>query len=77
MNQTTFEKGIEKGIEKGLEKGRRQGRMEMVASLMEERFGVVSSTTRNRLEEMSMEELRSLALKIAVASSLAELGLPE
>ena len=77
MTQTTYEKGIEQGIEKGIEKGRRQGQVELVMSILEERFGTPSSATRARLEELSMAELRGLALKIGAAASLADLGLPE
>jgi hypothetical protein len=72
MNQTTYEKGIEKGIERG----RRQGQMELLISLLEERFGPVSQATRAYLEQAAMDDLRRLALKIATASSLAELELP-
>jgi len=71
MNQTVYEKGIEKGIEKG----RRQGQIELVVSLLEERFGPLSHEKRARLEEASMEEWRRLVPRIASSSSLADLGL--
>jgi hypothetical protein len=73
MNQTTYEKGIEKGIEKG----RREGQMELVCSLIEDRFGPISEAIRQDLERLPMERLRRLAVKIRTAASLADLGLPE
>lgn len=73
MNQTTYEKGIEKGIEMG----RREGQRQVVEDLLANRFSPLSEATRSHLEQLSMEDLRALAVKIASASSLAELGLPE
>jgi len=64
MNQTIYEKGLEKG------------RLDLVRSLIEERFGPVSEAIRQDLERLSAEQLRRLALKIGTADSLAELDLP-
>lgn len=72
MNQTTYEKGIEKGIEKG----RREGQMELVCSLIEDRFGPVPEAIRRDLQRLPLEQLRRLVLKIGTAASLADLGLP-
>jgi hypothetical protein len=68
MNQTIYEKGIEEGIEKG--------RLDLICSLMEDRFGPVSGAVRQDLERLSAEQLRRLALKIVTAESLADLNLP-
>lgn len=76
MNKTVYEEGLEKGIEKGIEKGRRVGYLDMICSVIEERFGSVSADLTGHLEQLPVEELRRLALKIGTASSLAELGLP-
>ncbi len=84
MNQTIYEKGMEegiekgmeKGMEKGIEKGRHEGQMELICSLIEDRFGPVSEPIRVALEGLSEDELRHLALKINKAASLTDLGLP-
>ncbi len=67
MNQTMYERGIEKG--------RREGQVELIFSLLEDRFGPISQAARDRLEELSPDKLRSLGLQIGIANSLAELGL--
>jgi len=76
MNQTVYEKGLEEGIEKGIEKGRQEERIDMVCSLIEERFGAVPEAVRRDLERLSAEQLRRLASKIGTADSLADLDLP-
>jgi hypothetical protein len=65
MNQTTYEKGIEKG------------KLRLVEEVLEEKFGPLPPGVRERLEQLSMAELRRLALNIGTAKSLSELGLPE
>ena len=72
MNQTIYERGIKEGIEKGIEKER----MELICSLIEDRFGPVPEAIRRDLQRLPAEELRRLALKIGKAASLSELGLP-
>lgn len=69
MNKTVYEQGEEKGMEKE--------RRNLVKELLEERFGPLSEEIHQQLEEMSMEELRLLAMKIVKANSLEELGLPQ
>ena len=75
MNQTVFEKGLEQGREQGRVQGRTDERVEVVLSLIEDRFGSVPLDLRTRLERMSMEDLRRLTLKITKISSLDELEL--
>ncbi len=80
MNQTMYEKGIEKGIEKGRQEGRHEGRhegqVELIASLIEARFGPISEAIRPALQRLPAEDLRDLALRIANATSLDDLALP-
>ncbi len=76
MNQTIYEKGIEKGIAEGIERGRQQERIDLICSLIEDRFGSVSEAIRRDLERMPAEQLRRLALKAGTTASLADLGLP-
>jgi hypothetical protein len=76
MNQTIYEKGIEKGIEKGRHEGRHEGQVELIASLIEARFGPIPEAISLKLQRLPAEDLRDLALKIAKAASLDDLGLP-
>jgi len=80
VNQTMYERGVEEGLEKGIEKGREAGRqeaaVELVCSLIDDRFGLVPEAVRRYLERRSIEDLRGLAPRIAKAASLVELGLP-
>ena len=50
--------------------------MELIGSLIEDRFGPVPEAMRRDLERLPAEQLRRLALKIGTAASLADLGLP-
>jgi hypothetical protein len=68
MNKTVYEEGIDKG--------RREGLVEMVFALLENKFGPVSAELRADLEQLSMEKLKQLALRIPTAATMAELGLP-
>ena len=67
MNQTMYEKGIEKG--------RQAGQVELISSLIEERFGPIPEATRRELDRLPAEDLRRMALKIGSAASLADLDL--
>ena len=67
MNQTMYEKGIEKG--------RQAGQVELISSLIEERFGPIPEATRRELDRLPAEALRRMALKIGSAASLADLDL--
>jgi hypothetical protein len=71
MNKTVYEEGLEKG----LEQGRRVGHLDLVWAMLDERFGPVPVNLRTRLEHLSLQELRRLALKIGTAQSLIELDL--
>ena len=54
INQTMYDKGIEKGIEKGRQEerqegsqeGRQEGQVELICSLIEDRFGPVTAAIR-------------------------------
>ena len=56
MAVTWFEKGLEKGIE--------EGRREMLAEQLEERFGQLSQTVQDRLNQWPAQQLNELARKI-------------
>jgi hypothetical protein len=65
MNTTWFEKGIE------------QERRESVRELVEERFGRLSPPVEQRLQQLTMEQLKSLRKAVVRAGSLRELGLED
>jgi len=65
MNTTWFEKGIEKE------------RRETVRELLEDRFGTLPPRAEERLQALSMEELKSLRKGLLRAASLQELGLAQ
>jgi hypothetical protein len=72
MNRTMFDEAREKGMEEG----RRAERLELICAMLEGRFGPVSAAVRAYLEQLSMEELQRLAVKIGTGATQAELGLP-
>ncbi len=72
-----IEKGIEKGMEKGMEKGLLTGRREILIVQLEDEFGELSATARQRIESWSAERLKKLGLELLHAESLAELGLED
>lgn len=51
--------------------------MEIICSLIEEKFGPVSAKLLDHLEQLPMDDLKRLAPKIGTGKSLAELELPE
>ena len=73
MNKTVFEEGIEKGIEKG----KLIGLQELALTLLEERFGPVSTPLREYVENLSLDPLRQLTLRILNAKTLADAGLSQ
>ena len=83
VRMTWAEQMEAEGHKKGLEEGRNEGRAEGIEALrdvvllqLEQRFGRVPKTTKQRLKEISaLEPLTHLAKRVVVASSLDELGL--
>jgi hypothetical protein len=71
---TTFEKGLEQGLEKGIEKGLHKGQREMVVIALEERFGPVSESVKQKLDQLAPTEFPDLLRRILKGASLAELG---
>ncbi len=59
-------------IEKGRMEGRVEGRVEVLAGLMEEKFGPVDDSTRDRLGEASIEDLDRWVRRILKANTLAD-----
>lgn len=65
MNTTWFEKGLEKGYR------------EVIREQLEERFGPLPSAVLERLQQLPVERLSTLARALLRAQSLRELGLDE
>jgi hypothetical protein len=69
LGKTTFELGVEKGIEKG--------QLDLLRGQLEERFGVLSETARQRLEALPAERLGPLSRDLVRGKSLVEMGLED
>jgi hypothetical protein len=69
----TVKTWFEEGVEKGLHAGERR----MLLAQLEERFGPLSETARQRLEAWPAEQLTELGRALLRAKSLAELGLED
>src|SRR5438445_8855682 len=70
MNTTWYEKGLEKGREKGLEVSR-----EILRAQIDQRFGPLSPTVLERLEQLPEDGLKALGKALLRAQSLGDLGL--
>jgi hypothetical protein len=77
MNTTWFEKGLEKGRQEGLEEGKVEGRRQVLREQLEERFGPLSSSVLERLEQASVDHVKALGKMLLQAQSLHELGLED
>ncbi|HZU36345.1 MAG TPA: hypothetical protein VFA18_10580, partial [Gemmataceae bacterium] len=75
MNTTWYEKGLEQGREQGLEKGLEKGRRAVLHDLLEEKFGPLSASVVERLEQVPADRLMELTKAVLRAESLRELGL--
>jgi hypothetical protein len=65
MAVTTFEKGLQ------------QGQRTMLQKLLEARFGPLTASARERLDNLGPERIEALALELLKAQSLQELGLED
>lgn len=77
--QEGLQEGRQKGRQEGLQEGRQEGYLEgqrqSVQLLLEDKFGTLSESLRERLASLSAAELRALLLAIPRTQSLHELGL--
>jgi hypothetical protein len=69
LGVTSFERGLQQGVEKE--------ERNILAVVLENRFGNLSAKARERLNPLSADELESLAQRLLDAPSLAELGLED
>jgi hypothetical protein len=67
--------GREEGLQRGREEGRQEGQRELLATLLQERFGRLSKPVRQRLHSLSGRDLAQLGRDLLKAQSLGDLGL--
>jgi hypothetical protein len=81
MNKTPYEKGVERGLEIACEKGMAMGiereRRDWVRGLLDDLFGPLPAAVLARLEQMPLDQLKTLRKSALKAKSLADLGLQE
>ena len=66
---TTYERGIAQGV--------LQERRQSVMLQLETKFGLLSADVRQRVENLSLDQLRQVQIDILKGQSLKELGLEE
>jgi predicted transposase YdaD len=62
-----------RGIAIGREEGREEGERKVIFSLLEERFGSLSASARERIDKLGAPELETLARRLLKAASIDEL----
>ncbi len=68
---------FEQGIQEGRQQGRQEERRAILAVLLEERFGPLSASVRQKLENWPADRVGELIRKVLTANSLDELGLDD
>ena len=68
-----FKRGLAQGRDQGREEGRRDGELTVLLRQIGNRFGAMPAALRDRLENMSVPEIETLALRLLDAESLDEL----
>jgi len=67
-----------RGEERGRLEGKIEGKIETLSRLLEQRFGSLQATSRERLQEASAEELDAMTLRVLTATTLDDvLGKPK
>lgn len=61
-----------KGREKGREEGRRAGQLELVRKQLAQRFGTLPAHELERLEQASLDDLETIAIRLLSAATLAD-----
>jgi hypothetical protein len=75
QNKSMLKIMFEEGQEEGRELGLRLGRLELIEAQLDSRFGTLSESVLAALRGMTDAEIRSLAIRLPKAETLAELGL--
>ncbi|MGF1580023.1 MAG: hypothetical protein ACFCD0_11740 [Gemmataceae bacterium] len=77
VQKTTYEKGKNEGRDEGIEQGIEIGKRDTLCRLIEIKFGPLSETVLQQLEDSSAEELNRIEADFVSAKSLKELGLQD
>lgn len=56
-----MEKGIEKGIEQGIEQGIEKGEQKIIKKQLKRRFNNITPSLENQINELSVQQMESLA----------------
>jgi hypothetical protein len=72
MDSEVLGRERKRGIALGLEKGREEGERKLVLRQIEARFGSISPTTRQKIDNMSASELESFGLRLLDVRTLEE-----
>lgn len=73
LGKTSYELGMEQGLEKGLA----AGQVALVRDLLEAKFGLLSETTLQCLQRLSLDRPRQVGRGLVQGTSLVELGLAD
>jgi predicted transposase YdaD len=69
-----IERGIEQGIERGIEQGIEQGEKQIIKRQLKRRFNEIPDSLENKINNLSLEQLESLADAIFDLDSLEDLS---
>jgi hypothetical protein len=75
MTKTIYDLAREEGRTEGIEKGIEKGRQELLARLLERKFGPLAPRTRSRIARLTSAEADRVVDDVFGARSLRELGL--
>jgi predicted transposase YdaD len=65
--------GFERGIHQGRQEGRQEGQRSLILLLLEQRLGSLPIAIHDRLAQLSLPQLETLAIALLHFSTLAEL----
>lgn len=70
LTERLLQEGMEKGIHQGMQEGMQQGSLGVLLRLITRRFGPLDSSTRQRLQQATVQELECWADNILDAQTL-------
>jgi hypothetical protein len=71
------QQGLQEGLQKGRQQGLQQGKLDLIQTQLSAKFPPLSDAVRQRLRNLSPDQLDQLSVKILNANSLKELGLED
>ena len=70
LHMTVAQEWIQRGIEQGVHQGFTQGQASALIGILEERFGPVDASLRQRVEALDAETLRTLIRRAVTVASI-------